>query len=238
MEQSEAQERILNLGKLFVKELNLEPGVDTLSRWMAHYLAEKMSIAEQSNGEEKVAAEKECFDVILKLWQHRHSLPSGRRPFENFEPILEYLSTLNIETEQPLFVYSFDDTRLSHLEIGNLDYQSVKEWLDVAQEIDKTARVWIEYALKQAANYAQNETTKEWIKNAIDLPENADSIIFINLVDASSSFDVDNYDKEEFSKKYEIEKLNTRISQLEKYSQFNETLLKAYETELEKYLEK
>lgn len=238
MEQSEAQERILNLGKLFVKELNLEPGVDTLSRWMAHYLAEKITIAEQSDGEEKTVAEKECFDVILKLWQHRHSLPSGRRPFENFEPILEYLSNLNIESEQPLFIYGFDDLKPSQIEIGNLNYKSVEEWIDVAKEIDKTARVWIEHALSQAANYAQNDTTKEWIKNAIDLPEKADTSIIRILVDGLSTFDLDDSNDEDFSKKFEIEKLKMRISQLQGYSQLNEAILKAYEAELEKYLGK
>ena len=44
-----------------MKELKLEPGVDTFSRWMSHYLAEKISVAEQSEGGEKEAAEKECF---------------------------------------------------------------------------------------------------------------------------------------------------------------------------------
>lgn len=236
MEQSEAQERILNLGKLFVKELNLEPGVDTLSRWIAHYLAEKITIAEQSNGEEKVTAEKECFDVILKLWQHRHSLPSGLRPFENFEPILEYLSNLNIETEQPLFFNGFDNLKLSQIEIGNLNYKSIEEWIDLAKEIDKTARIWIEYALGQAVNYANNETTKEWIRNIIDLPEKADISIIKILIDQSSSFEADNYDKVDFSNKYEIEKLKKRISQLQGYSQLNMTILKAYEAELEKLL--
>jgi hypothetical protein len=42
MENLEPQEKVINLGKLFVQELKLEPGVDTFSRWMAHYLAEKI----------------------------------------------------------------------------------------------------------------------------------------------------------------------------------------------------
>ncbi|MGV8830028.1 MAG: hypothetical protein ACWA6U_17100 [Breznakibacter sp.] len=236
MEQSEAQERLLNLGNLFVKELNLGSGVDTLSRWMSHYLAEKITIAEQSNGEEKNTAEKECFDVILKLWQHRHSLPSGRRPFENFEPILEYLSNLNIETKQPLFFYEFDNIKLSQIEIGNLNYKSVEEWIDVAKEIDKSARIWIEYALGQAAKYAENETTKDWIKNAIDLPEKADTSIIRILLDRSPSFDINDSEDVDFSKKYEIEKLKKRVTQLQGYSQLNEAILKTYEAELEKLL--
>ncbi len=237
MESSETLDKIINLGKLFVKELKLEPGVDTFSRWMAHYLAEKITIAEQSKGTEKEIAERECFDVILKLWQHRHSLPSGRRPFQSFEPILDLLSKLNPEREEPFFYGAMRGQKLSELEIDNLNYESVEKWVSVANEIDRTIRIWIEYALSQAASIAKNERTKEWIENAIDLPDNDDTGLIKILLKMSPSFDIENYDKEDFSKKYEIEKLNKRISQLKKYSQFNEVLLKAYEAELEKHLE-
>jgi hypothetical protein len=44
MESSETLDKIINLGKLFVKEFKLELGVDTFSIWMAHYLAEKITI--------------------------------------------------------------------------------------------------------------------------------------------------------------------------------------------------
>ena len=47
MENSEIQKRIINLGKALVEEIGLDPGVDTLARWMAHYIAEQMEIAEE-----------------------------------------------------------------------------------------------------------------------------------------------------------------------------------------------
>lgn len=43
----------MNLGKALVKELNLDPGVDTTARWMAHYIAEQIERAENSTGAEK-----------------------------------------------------------------------------------------------------------------------------------------------------------------------------------------
>ena len=234
MENLELQEKIINLGKLFVKELKLEPGVDTFSRWMAHYLAEKISVAEQSEGNEKEAAEKECFDVILKLWQHRHSLPSGRRPFQSFEPILDTLSKLNLDKEEPYFYNALRNQDLAELETDNLDHKSVEEWMDIANEIDKTARIWIEYALGQAANNAKNERTKQWIENAVNLSDNADTSIINVLLDNNPSFDIEDYDKDDYSKQYDIERLKKRITQLQKYSQLNETLLKVYETDLKK----
>lgn len=53
MEDSEIQKRTMNLGKALVKELNLDPGVDTTARWMAHYIAEQIERAENSTGAEK-----------------------------------------------------------------------------------------------------------------------------------------------------------------------------------------
>ena len=68
MEHLEQQKKAINLGKLLVNELGLESSNDTLSRWMAHYISEKMLLAEKlPEGEEKNKAEKDCFETILKL---------------------------------------------------------------------------------------------------------------------------------------------------------------------------
>lgn len=182
MENLEQRKKIINLGKLFVKELKLEPGVDTFSRWMAHYLAEKITIVERLEGNEREAAEKECYDVILKLWEHRHTLPSGRRPFQSFEPILDALSKLNPDTEEPFFYNALRNQAPAELEMDNLEHKSVEEWMDIAKEIDKTARIWIEYALGQAANNAKNERTKQWVENAINLSDNVDRECNLNSV--------------------------------------------------------
>ncbi|WP_166336993.1 hypothetical protein [Sphingobacterium chungjuense] len=238
MENLEQQEKVKNLGRLFVKELKLEPGVDTFSRWMAHYIAEKMTVAEQARSDEdKKVAEKECFDVILKLWEHRQSLPDGRRPFQNFEPILDTLSQLNPDTEEPYFYNALHDQDIAELETDNLDNKSVEEWVNIANDIDKTARIWIEYALEQTINEAKNERTEEWIKNTIDLSDNADVEIISVLLNQHTSFDIDS-GMDNFSNRYDIERLKKRISQLKKYTQLNEALLKAYEADLDYLLNK
>lgn len=235
MENLEQRKKILNLGKLFVKELKLEPGVDTFSRWMAHYLAEKISVAKQVEGSKKEIAEKECFDVILKLWQHRHSLPSGRRPFQKFETILETLSKLSPDSTEPYFFNPLFKKDLHEVDIDDLENKSVEEWMNIAKEIDKIARIWIEYALVQATNSAENERTKDWIENTINLSDNTDSEIISVLINQNPSFDIDS-DMDDFSNKYDIEKLKKRISQLQKYAQLNKTLLKAYQTDLDNLL--
>ncbi|WP_312352004.1 hypothetical protein [Sphingobacterium multivorum] len=237
MENSELQQKIINLGKLFVKELKLEPGVDTFSRWMAHYLAEKMIFVEQSTGRERAKAEKDCFDVILKLWNHRHTLPSGRRPFENFEQIFSTLARLDPDKTEPYF---YKRKSKGEIDLGSdtSESKSVEKWMQIAEDIDKSARIWIEYVLRQALSHAKNENTKEWVENAISSADRTDADVIQLLIDKNPMFDIDNYDEEEFSVQYESEKLKKRISQLRKYAQFNDTLLKKLELDLEKLARK
>lgn len=237
MENLEAQEKILNLGKLFVEELKLEPGVDTFSRWMAHYLAEKMSLLEKLEGDDKLEAQNLCFDVILKLWKHRHYLPNNRRPLQSFEGILETLSKLNADTTEPFFYKNFRNQDLRESKIENLAFKDVQEWMKIAEDIDKTSRIWIEYILNQAITIAKNEKTKEWVQSAVNLPDSEDAKIINILLDNTPLFEteVDN-DLEKFSKNYDIEKLNKRISELEKYAKFNELLLNSYKEDLKNKL--
>ncbi|MGF7230369.1 hypothetical protein [Arachidicoccus sp.] len=232
MENLKLQEEVINLGKLFVKELKLEPGVDTFSRWMAHYLAEKITAIEQSEGREKEVAEKECFDVILKLWEHRHSLPSGRRPLQSFEPILDTLSQLNPDTEKPYFYNDLINKDLSELETDNLDYKSVEEWMNIAKEIDKTARIWIAFVLNQAALKAKNEKTQSIIENAVNLHDNDDIRIIQVIFDNDPSIDLDNYKDDSIQRKYRLEKLNRQIEELAKFTKLNEFLLESYKKDL------
>ena len=74
---------VVELGRQIVKELGLEPSVDTLGRWMAHHLAELLNRAENAPDEEKDAARRECSDLIVELWIHRASLPTNRRPWSH-----------------------------------------------------------------------------------------------------------------------------------------------------------
>src|SRR6266849_5134822 len=86
---------ILKLGKKIVDELGLDQTVDTLGRWMAHYIAGKVRDVEATTGEDHAQKMSECSDAILKLWAHRSELPNGKRPFEGFEPIFRALQSLD-----------------------------------------------------------------------------------------------------------------------------------------------
>lgn len=232
MENSELQEQIINLGKLFVRELKLDPGVDTFSKWMAHYIAEKMKIAEQAMSDvDKKEAEKECFETILALWKHRWLLPSRKRPLEEFEPILKTLERLNPEQQEPYFYHSLDH-ELSELEKNNPDLKEITDYTNMALQIDKTARVWIEFVLSQAALKARNEKTDSFLNNSINIQDNDDTTIIRIVLDSDPSIGLENYKDDNVQKKYQSEKLKKRIEELERFSKLNEVLLEQYRKDL------
>lgn len=103
MEQSKrSEDEILKLGKKLVKELDLEYSVNTLARWMSHYLAELMqNIDNAKTNEEKKQLQKECCDIILKLWSQKENLPI-RKPLDDLKPVIEILEVLQKEKEESI----------------------------------------------------------------------------------------------------------------------------------------
>lgn len=210
----------MNLGKALVKELKLDPGVDTLARWMAHYIGEQIEIAERATGVEKREAEERCFKTILKLWSHRSAIPGESRPFVNFEPILRTLKRLDPENDRRYF---FED----RADIPDSITDELKEWLDVAKGIDEAARVWLKYVFKQAALAATDESTIEWLENTAALQEKDHfSVIFRELHN-----DIENFRDGKVQK--DRSKLNSNIKKLEAFAELNQILLTEYRRELE-----
>lgn len=162
MDSSKIQRQVISLGNLLVEELKRENEYpDTLSRWMAHYIAEQLTAAESTTAAERTAAQERCFQTILALWKHRSSMPSGHRPFESFEPILRALERLDPEASQP-FYYHFKDPRESTLEPG-----SVRDLMEFVVNVDRVARILIDVALEQAIEKAADERTKALLNEAV-----------------------------------------------------------------------
>lgn len=82
------------LGVHLVEELGYADGVDTLGRWMSHHLAELINKAENGSKQEKKKASAEAVDIILKIWEHRVSLPGNAYPLSRFKDIISVLDTL------------------------------------------------------------------------------------------------------------------------------------------------
>lgn len=72
---------------------------------MSHYVAELISQIENSESdEERKLKQKECCELILKLWKDRKHLPDSVRPLSSLEPFFELLDVFQEDnSEFPFF---------------------------------------------------------------------------------------------------------------------------------------
>ena len=182
--------------------------MDTLSRWMAHYVAELIDAAENGSAEERAASRRKCFEAILELWSYRAELPGGRRPFENLEPIVRTLESLDPDNDLPRFYRSV--RRTVEREEENSLTQSI---LDVVDSIDSTARILIGYTLADLVRSAMDES-KEWVALARDAGTRA------GFVDIMASFVSSGGGGGERSDRTELERrrLSDHVERLEAFS--------------------
>ncbi|QTR55105.1 hypothetical protein J9260_08510 [Thiothrix unzii] len=166
----------MSLGKRLIEEFELDivGRENILSRWMAHYIAEKIIDAETAVDSEKQEAENSCVEAILDLWWERNSLPDGRRPFEKFEPIWETLEGLNPNSDKPYFV---NTTTYESPEEGN----EMQMWLTMASYLDRAARTLIEYSLRKAVVVAVDKKSLEWVQAAYGLDAHTDASAIVRL---------------------------------------------------------
>ncbi|WAH55920.1 hypothetical protein LZ023_23155 [Pseudomonas silvicola] len=158
MESLDRSSAVIELGRLLVKQLNL--GDDLMAQWLAHLVAERMAEAESAVGDERVAAQAKCQQMILTLWEYRNSFPSEQRPFNGLEPLMATLQSLDISSEQRFRYFR------RHPTPGELDEVGTgKELLDAAASLDKAARVLIHQLLGDAAKVAAVQA-KPWIEAA------------------------------------------------------------------------
>lgn len=205
---------ILDLGKKIVDEFGLDQSVDTLGRWMAHHIADLIHDAENAELEDKQSKQERCASAILELWRHRAELPNGKRPFEDVEPILRALESLDPSDDTPRY---FRRPRMmaADAEPGT----EVEKWLDIANGIDFTARQLIRYCLFCASQTARDKTA-EWVAlaEAAGLDDGVDiSALYIVMSEAELSSDAPTEDAER-------KELEDRLSRLESFQELAEGL--------------
>ncbi len=154
MDPSSRSEAILGVGKQLVRQLGLRDSVDTLGRWLAHALAEKLLAVEGAPAAEKPARQAEAIDLILKLWAHRRDFPRGTRPFEDPEGLAMALAQLDPNDKAPRFF-----SPASPREVVGAAPEA-KPWLDRALAIDAAARAAIRYCLLAADEATPGDSTK------------------------------------------------------------------------------
>lgn len=91
MDGSKQWSTTIALGQKILEELNLDRSVDTMGRWLAHYLAEKMELADSATeGEARTSAQRGCEDLIFRLWERRHAWPLSS-PLKDVAERLDHL---------------------------------------------------------------------------------------------------------------------------------------------------
>lgn len=215
MDNSETQARIVNLGKALVSELETEDRPDTLSRWIAHYIADKLIAVEQATGTDKAKIEESCFKSILSLWDHRASLPNGSRPFQNFEPIFRTLERLDPENPKPFY---FPGQQNFNKELES--EEEIQKLLSVALTIDDAAKVLINFILKETIRIAKDEKTISWLENATDAT-NCNEILIIRYAVSDDSHDAD---ANQSQKNEEAKRIKAKIEKLDAFSKISDLL--------------
>jgi hypothetical protein len=156
---------------------------------MAHYIAELIQAAETASGSERPAKTAACVNAILDLWQHRIRFPRGMRPFEELDSILRALEDLDVNSGTPRYYRA----QIEMID-KNAEDTETRRWLNIAKELDYSARVLIRYCLASAAEEALDKS-QEWVALAeaagadkgVDFPIIRLLISEANLLNADTS---------------------------------------------------
>ena len=187
----------------------MDESTDTLGRWMAHYIAELMDGAADCPPEERGSAQRTCFEAILNLWSHRADFPKNLRPFEELEPVVRTIRSLDPENETPRYFRGIGT------ELDDKDENSeAQALLRFAMDLDSSARILICYFLSEVAHSAIDES-KEWVKLAQEADaELGIAEILIQFV-SERSHDSTDTDATERERRFLHRVLRDRIDRLE-----------------------
>lgn len=213
MERLETQQNVINLGKRLIDNFK-QNEADEITAWMCNYIAEKILLAEQTdNGESK----QDYFETILKLWERHSSFPDGTRPFENLEPILKTLNSLNPDNQNNRYI----PNPFAQFSSAKDDTDS-KSWLKMTKVLDRTARILICFCIDQAIKETIDEDTKNWLNEISRLLE--DPIISFRFLYPDEGESKANQDK--------IESLRGKLAIVEEFRSLSKNIVRAIEDEI------
>lgn len=196
---------VVELGQKLVGQLGAED--DLLSAWMAHRIAELMDAAGQASLDCKTAAEEACSKAILELWKHRSALRCDFSPVRELEPILRTLASLDVERTR----HRYFPNGLVGAETGEVG-EATKQWLDLAVGVDYTARLLVQFALRNAAEDAVSKAAP-WVELARQAGADEDAVgVVVKFLLEETKID-------DSQKDVDDSKLRDRLSRLEAFSQ-------------------
>ncbi len=175
--------KIIKLGEKIVDELLLSDGSDTISKWMAHYIAELIERTKNSEGKEKEKYEKECFETILKLWEEIHKVPNIKAPLSRFEKIYELCDEMMSKDRYRYFPAKYEDDS--------------NEFLVLAKVVDKLSKKIVQNAFFLAYQSA-SEKEREWLEfDVIEDVQKLNKIEFLLRSKHNEDFDITIDEKQE-----------------------------------------
>lgn len=211
-------QEVINLGKAIISELGMGIECNTPARWLVHYIAENIHKSENSQGDAKEVAEKNCIDAIFKLWHHRSELPRGIKPFTDFDSAFRGLSKLDDSSQRPYY------NQFSQFEgdIDESESEESKQWVDVAISIDKAAKTLVSESFELAANAALTEKSKKILRLAPACSGSDIQIMLDLLYDEEPSKLADE----------EVKKLKEKINSIEALKSMCDIFIERFNDEL------
>jgi tetratricopeptide (TPR) repeat protein len=147
----------------FEKAIRIAEGdLHTRTSWVFH-LRRWMVGTNITLGNLDAANREKCFDTILALWRHRHELPSGKRPFETLEPALRAMESLDPKNLENRY-FPFARPPLS----DGKESKETREWLELAEGLDYSARILIRHCISNAAAAAIDKS-RPWVALAEEI---------------------------------------------------------------------
>lgn len=206
------------LGNKLKKSLQQIDG-DEVVAWMAHYLAEKMVVAESANHETSIQAKRECFETILLLWEYRVHFPDNARPFHNLTAIFNVLSQLDPQNSSPYYFRYKDPNHSPSTEVDQI--------LNAITNLDKAARTIISFYIRESMLQATNDSVLEWLSTIEGLVNSDEFNILIKLIPELNDKEID---LNENRKK----ELSEQIKRLEVFEELSKDVKYALKSELKK----
>ncbi|WP_292009431.1 hypothetical protein [Chryseobacterium sp.] len=174
-----SEEEIIKLGEKLVKELDLEYSVNTLARWMSHYLAELIrDIDNAESKEDKKILQQECCNIILKIWSQKENLPITK-PLDSLRPVIEILEVLKEQKEVSVFPH--------WLEYNSLPRNN--EWASLVDLVKNNSEKIFNKVVQVNLHKDILSKDKEWLKENKSFLSR-DEIDFLELIDVMSNNDL------------------------------------------------
>lgn len=212
------------LAREIIEEFNSDNQYDILPRWMAFHLANLMNQAEATEGEEKIEIEAKCEALILEIWKYKVCLPGSNNPLARFEKLFRVLESLDPDTKSFIFLRNFDDPK-------SYDFkqfpQTVQQWIDFIVAVDRTARIWIDYARQQVFEDLADDKTRELLALNQIVDDIDPDTNYINLV-------IKYISKSDHDQPIKL--LEGRISQLDHFIHCSNIIKNALEKEIDQLI--